>query len=239
VTNPTRHARLALALLTAGLAGASIAPAGAAASVPATQPLATLFQNHVARAAPDSGSRRIESVSARRPLTRVRTVLPVIGSTTSAAGDTWLHVRLPGRPTGHRGWILAAHTTASATPWYLAVDLSERRLAVYHDGRIERRFSVVVGKPSTPTPRGRFFIEEALSLPSGSQGGPFALATSARSNVLQHFEGGPGQIALHGTRGLPGRPGSAASHGCIRLSTAGITWLAQRIGSGIPLTVTR
>ena len=82
-----------------------------------------------------------------------------------------------------------------------------------------RRFSAVVGNPSTPTPRGRFFIEEALALAPGAHGGPYALATSARSNVLQEFEGGPGQIALHGTDGLSGALGTAVSHGCIRLST--------------------
>jgi lipoprotein-anchoring transpeptidase ErfK/SrfK len=95
---------------------------------------------------------------------------------------------------------------------------------------------VVIGTPSTPTPTGRFFIEEALDL-SSQVGGPFALATSARSEVLQEFEGGPGQIALHGTNGLSGALGSAASHGCVRLDTEAITWLARRIGGGVPLTI--
>ena len=95
-----------------------------------------------------------------------------------------------------------------------------------------------MGKPSTPTPTGQFFIEEALDI-SYQVGGPFALATSARSNVLQEFEGGPGQIALHGTNGLSGALGSAASHGCVRLGTSAVTWLAHRIGSGVPLTIVR
>ena len=96
----------------------------------------------------------------------------------------------------------------------------------------------MVGAPATPTPRGRFFVEEALRLSSTASGGPYALATSARSNVLQEFEGGPGQIALHGMNHLVGAPGTAASHGCLRLSTAAITWLAERIGRGVPVTVT-
>ncbi len=70
-------------------------------------------------------------------------------------------------------------------------------------------------------------------------GGPYALATSARSNVFQEFEGGPGQIALHGTNNLVGSLGTAASHGCIRLSTRAITWMARRIGAGVPLTIVR
>ena len=74
---------------------------------------------------------------------------------------------------------------------------------------------------------------------AGSLGGrgPYALATSARSNVFQEFEGGPGQIALHGRNHLSGALGSASSHGCVRLGTAAIVWLARRIGAGTPLVI--
>ncbi|HEY5051893.1 MAG TPA: L,D-transpeptidase [Solirubrobacterales bacterium] len=117
--------------------------------------------------------------------------------------------------------------------------LSTRRVTVYRGGLARRHFRAVVGKPSTPTPRGVFFIEEALALSSYEAGAPFALASSARSNALQEFDGGPGQIALHGTHGLTGALGTAVSHGCIRLATHAITWLARRIGAGVPLTITR
>ena len=56
--------------------------------------------------------------------------------------------------------------------------------------------------------------------------------------MLQEFEGGPGQIALHGIDGLRGELGTAVSHGCIRLARTAITWLAHRIGAGVPVTVT-
>ena len=144
---------------------------------------------------------------------------------------------LPGRPNQHTGWIRTRQTIRTSTPWRIAVDISARRVTVYHHGRVKRRFSAVVGKPSTPTPHGRYFVEEALALSAQAPGNPFALATSARSNVLQEFEGGPGQIALHGTNGLADALGTAASHGCVRLSTGAITWLARRIGSGVPLTI--
>lgn len=96
-----------------------------------------------------------------------------------------------------------------------------------------------MGKPSTPTPRGVFFVEEALALSPSEAGGPFALATSARSNALQEFDGGPGQIGIHGTNNLTGAPGTAVSHGCVRLGTHAIGWLAKRIGAGVPLTIAR
>jgi lipoprotein-anchoring transpeptidase ErfK/SrfK len=156
-----------------------------------------------------------------------------------SAGRPWLHVRLPGRPSGHKGWIRAQRVKLTSTEWRIEVKRSSRRVVVYRSGRAVHRFRAIVGKPSTPTPRGHFFIEEALSLSSGAAGGPFALATSARSNVLQHFEGGPGQIAIHGTDNLPGTLGTAVSHGCIRLGTRAITWLATRVGAGVPLTIER
>jgi lipoprotein-anchoring transpeptidase ErfK/SrfK len=44
---------------------------------------------------------------------------------------------------------------------------------------------------------------------------------------------------VHGTGNLYDPLGSAASHGCIRLATGAITWLARRVGPGVPLTVSR
>jgi lipoprotein-anchoring transpeptidase ErfK/SrfK len=222
---------LVLSALTCALA--TSAPAAASPA----QPLVALLHAHVARAAPNAEAHAIEAVSGRRPLTRVRTILPVLGR--GGRGDSWLRVRLPGRPNSHAGWISAEGTRATETEWRILVSLSARRLIVSNSGRVVRRFRAVVGKPSTPTPRGTFFVEEAVALSPYEAGGPYALATSARSNALQEFEGGPGQIGIHGTNNLSGAPGSAASHGCIRLRPRAITWLARRIGAGVPVTVTR
>ena len=110
---------------------------------------------------------------------------------------------------------------------------------MYQYGRVVRRFSGDRGHPlDTDAARALLHRGGARAL-AGAHGGPFALATSARSAVLQEFEGGPGQIAMHGTNGLSGALGTAASHGCIRLSTGAITWLARRIGAGVPLTIAR
>lgn len=226
----------AVALLVTAAACVLGAPAGAA-TVPRSQPLVTLLHDHVARTAPDVHAHRIETVSDRRPLTDVKTVLPVLGHATGNDGRPWVRVALPGRPNGSEGWMPAGQTTASFTGWRISVALSARLVTVSHFGRAVRRFRAVVGAPATPTPRGRFFVEEALALRPRDSGAPFALASSARSNVLQDFDGGPGQIALHGTGNLAGALGTASSHGCLRLDTAAITWMAERIGAGVPLTI--
>ncbi|MDP9259321.1 MAG: L,D-transpeptidase [Actinomycetota bacterium] len=231
---------LALALIATATSSALAAPAHSARpTVPVTQPLVILLQDHVARASASQQARVIEPVAALRPLTQVRTVLPVMGLVRGKDGNRWVHVRLPGRPSGHTGWILADQTIRSSTEWRIVVQVSARSVTVYRDGLVVRTFRAVVPKPSTPTPYGQFFVEEGLKISKPGAGGPFALAISARSDIFQEFEGGPGQIAIHGTDGLSDPLGSAASHGCIRVSPSAITWLARHIGGGVPVTVER
>jgi lipoprotein-anchoring transpeptidase ErfK/SrfK len=165
-------------------------------------------------------------------------VLPVLASKTGARGIGWLHVRLPGRPNGRSGWIRERATVAATTGWHILVETSKRRVTIYHDGRRKRTVNGVVGKPSTPTPHGTFFVEEAIQLRATDVGAPYALALSARSNVLQRFNGGPGQIALHGLANVGGIPGTAISHGCVRLDNDMMRWLVHRIGPGVPVTIT-
>ena len=49
--------------------------------------------------------------------------------------------------------------------------------------------------------------------------GPYAMGTSAFSNTYYSFDGGPGQVGIHGTN-QPWVIGSYASHGCVRLPNA-------------------
>ena len=226
----------ALAVLVATSTGTA-APRGDPIVVRPTQTLGTLLNSHVAMSAPDERSTVLQHVGARRPITGERTVLPVIGFGLGADGLRWLHVLLPGRPNGHTGWIKRRSTRVTRTSWHVVVDTSERRVTVYQHARPVRFFKAVVGKAATPTPRGEFFVEEAVQMRPGAVGAPFALALSARSNILRQFGGGPGQIALHGLKNVGGVLGSAVSHGCVRLASAAIRWLAYHIGPGVPVTI--
>jgi lipoprotein-anchoring transpeptidase ErfK/SrfK len=205
--------------------------------VQATQQLAVLLTAHAAHRAPAAGSPQVALVPAHGPITGEQTTLPVIGHSSGPGGARWLQVMLPGRPDGSTGWIAQSATHRLTTGWRILVDLATRRVRVYRDGRTVRTFQAVVGKPSTPTPTGQFFVEETVQMEPGQAGGPLALALSARSNVLQEFEGGPGQIAIHGRNNLGGTLGAAESHGCIRLATTSIDWLAARIGPGTPVKI--
>jgi lipoprotein-anchoring transpeptidase ErfK/SrfK len=161
----------------------------------------------------------------------------VLAVATDAGGAGWLRVRLPGRPNSHTGWIAKRATTEAEVRWRLVVDVGARRVTAFRDGVAQRVYAGVVGKPSTPTPLGEFFVEEAVAVGPGEVGGPYALALSGRSTVFQEFDGGPGQIAIHGLRNVGGTPGTAASHGCVRLADAAMRWLVERIGPGVPVTV--
>jgi hypothetical protein len=231
------------ACLLAVAAFAQAGQASAALRIAPHQKIVAVLSAHGVREQPVARDRLIAWVSATRPITGERTVLPVLAQTIDNHGRAWLRVRLPGRTLGGRpppssGWISASHTLISATAWHIVVELGTRQVLVFHAGRRLRSYSAIVGKPSTPTPTGEYFVEESVRVPADQPGGPFALATSARSSVLQEFDGGPGQIALHGLDNLGGQLGTAASHGCVRLADYAITWLVQRIGPGVPITIT-
>lgn len=227
----------ALALLALTCTGGIAAAAPSTPVVAPTQRLAVLVTSQQALSRPGPGAAPVAFQQAERPLTGEPTTLPVVGRWRDASKRIWLHVRVPGRPNGRTAWIRQSGTRLATTPWHVVVDLSSRRVVVYRGGRVVRSFAAIIGKPSTPTPRGEFFVEETVALRSGDPGAPFALALSARSYVLQEFAGGPGQIALHGLSHVGGVLGTAVSHGCVRLDTAAITWLAMRLGPGVPVTI--
>lgn len=198
-----------------------------------------LLSPHKVVSAPGARRSPARTLRAWRPVTGGQTVVPILGRTTTNDGGRWLRVMIPGRPNGATGWIAQPGTALEETSWHLVVRTSSRRVFVYQHGLIVRSFSAIVGKPSTPTPHGRFFVEESVRMPAGEAGAPFALALSARSNVLQEFAGGPGQIAIHGVANIGGTLGTASSHGCVRLADRSIRWLAARIAPGVPVSVTR
>jgi lipoprotein-anchoring transpeptidase ErfK/SrfK len=166
--------------------------------------------------------------------------LLVLRSALDHRGRRWLRVRLPERPNDRAGWIVADRTRLRVSPWRVVVSLGSRTVTVRHAGRVVRRFLAVVGASSTPTPHGLFAIGERIRQPPGVLG-PWALHLTAHSRVLDDYGGGKGRVAIHGRSGalLYDPLGSAASHGCIRLDNAAVSWLAARAVEGTPVVVRR
>lgn len=156
---------------------------------------------------------------------------------TRVNGAWWVRVRLPFRPTGTVGWVpeskLGPYQTVRP---HLIINRTTLRATLVRDGKVVFRARIGVGKRSTPTPRGEFYIRSRLSnFGSGSVYGPLAFGTSARSRTLTDWPGG-GFIGIHGTNQpnlVPGRP----SHGCIRMRNADIRRLDKLMKVGTPVTV--
>jgi lipoprotein-anchoring transpeptidase ErfK/SrfK len=149
----------------------------------------------------------------------------------------WDLVYLPMRPDGSTGWIRETQVDLAYDPYRVVVSLGGHSIAVYDGGRIFYRARAGVGRSITRTPTGVYYIVDLLQQadPHGVYG-PYAFGLSAFSNVLYSFGGGPGQIGLHGTN-EPARLGTDVSHGCIRISNAGITKLARVLPLGTPVII--
>jgi hypothetical protein len=149
-------------------------------------------------------------------------------------GRCWLRVRLPWRPNNAAAWMNANNVPLRTTPWRIVVSRVRRTLTLFEAGRPDRMISAVVGKPSTPTPRGLFAIWQAIPWIPTDFLGSWVLELTAHSNVLQTFDGGDGTVAIHGRGGtsLLDPLGFALSHGCIRLANPSIDWLVHAVGVG-------
>lgn len=149
----------------------------------------------------------------------------------------WEKVYLPVRPNGSTGWVRDRQVGLSLTPYRIDVSLSAHTVTVWKGLRVIRRERAGVGRSIVPTPAGTYYIVELLQQPNPNGiYGPYAFGLSAFSNVLYSFGGGPGQIGLHGTN-QPSSLGTNASHGCIRISNAGITRLARLLPLGTPVRI--
>jgi L,D-transpeptidase catalytic domain len=153
--------------------------------------------------------------------------------------SSWVRVYLPDRPNGHVGWVRRRSVELLNNPYRIVVHLRAHRLDLWRGRKLALSAKTVVGKPSTPTPRGLFFLVDLLrpSHPDGSYG-PFAFNLSAHSNVLKHFAGGDGVVAIHGTN-APWLLGQSASHGCVRVSNRTIRKLAHVLPLGTPVLIRR
>jgi hypothetical protein len=147
---------------------------------------------------------------------------------------TWFDVRLPDRPNGRTGWVSEDElATLHQVHTHLVLNERQLRLTLYRRGRRIFSAPVGIGKPSTPTPKGHFWITEKFRAQGGVYG-PYAFGTSDNS-VLTDWPGG-GVIGIHGTDQpslIPGRP----SHGCIRLRNPEVRRLWKLLPIGTPLTI--
>ena len=166
--------------------------------------------------------------------------LLVLDARVGANGTTWLRVLLPQRPNGVSAWIDADFVELTRTPWRIEISLKRRTVSLLRDGQIVNSWLAVIGKPSTPTPRGLYAVYERVRQPDPNAFlGSWALLLTAFSPVLDNFDGGPGEVAIHGRGGtsLLDPLGTARSHGCIRIDNSAIDELARDGAEGTPVQI--
>ena len=160
----------------------------------------------------------------------------VLASRLDANDHVWLQIRVPGRPNGRTGWVPEeALSQLYVVGKRLVIDRRRLRATLYDRGKRVWSSPVGVGKRSTPTPAGRFWIRERLSNLRGDPlYGPWAFGTAAYSR-LSEWPGG-GVVGIHGTNQpwlIPGRP----SHGCVRVPNRKIVKLKQLMPIGTPVWI--
>jgi lipoprotein-anchoring transpeptidase ErfK/SrfK len=162
--------------------------------------------------------------------------LPLVFLVQQRQGD-WLEVQLNTRPNQTTAWIRAADVTIRQVTHRIVVSLASRSMTVYEGQTPVMEASVAIGDPSTPTPRGNYYIDGAVRTPDPSGVyGPYQLSVAAFSEVLMSFGSGVGQIAMHGTN-APSLIGAAVSNGCLRMKNADITRLANTVEIGTPVQI--
>ena len=155
---------------------------------------------------------------------------------TDKFGDFY-QVILPIRENNVRGWVHKSGIALASSNVKIVVDVSERRVTAWEGQNVLADINVVVGKDSTPTPRGLFFVTDIIDTETpGGVYGPFVLALSARSEVFDFFNGGEPITALHGTNS-PGLLGTAASNGCVRMPNSISNLFAQHVPLGTPVLI--
>ena len=196
---------------------------------------ATPVSRAIVRTRPDSKAKRV---------TRLRydtedgypEVYLALRSYTGPNGMEWVEVRLPMRPNGRKGWVpRSALGQLRMVTTFLRVNRRTLRATLYRSGRQIWTARIGVGKRSTPTPAGNYWIREKLGpLRPGTIYGPLAFGTAAYSS-LSEWPGG-GVVGIHGTnqpRLIPGRP----SNGCVRVRNGPIKKLSRLMPIGTPVQI--
>lgn len=153
-----------------------------------------------------------------------------------AAGDVWYRALLPLRPNDTWGYVAAGAVRVVQTTYRLQVDRKHLRLTLWDGCVAAMKFPIGLGKESTPTPNGRYYVIALLKPPlAQSVYGAYAYGLSAFSDVLTNWAGG-GIIGLHGTND-PASIGDRQSHGCIRMYNRDIKKLVPLLPLGTPIDI--
>lgn len=151
------------------------------------------------------------------------------------SGDFY-NVQVPMRPNGSTGYIRKSDVDVTATDQRILIDLSDRSVTVWDGDDIVFDTTGTIGKASSPTPTGSFYVRNVFEWYADSIYGPYVIPLSAYSESIDQINGGDAVVAIHGTQ-RPDLMGAAASLGCVRLENDVLRELAVIIEPGAPVEV--
>jgi lipoprotein-anchoring transpeptidase ErfK/SrfK len=189
-------------------------------------------------AKPQANARRIAVLRQFRPDYRPQYVLALAVAKAKSGKPLWYRISVPGRPNGRTGWVQAAAVELWPVKKRVLIDIGARRFQFWSGNRLLRSGRVAVGKPSTPTPTGLFYVTWKFDPridPNWSGLGNYAFETSAYSPGMTDWPGG-GIVGFHGTPN-PELLGMAVSHGCIRMHNRDVEYMKNRVPLGTPVKI--
>ena len=130
-------------------------------------------------------------------------------------------------------------------PVVVTVSRSGRTARLFQRGRLVRSYRVAVGEPRYPTPTGEFVVQTMQVNPTwnvpdsewaGKLAGQDIPSGDPRNPLKARWIGFNGSVGFHGTASVDSL-GTAASHGCVRMSVPDVIDLYERVQVGTPVVV--
>jgi lipoprotein-anchoring transpeptidase ErfK/SrfK len=133
---------------------------------------------------------------------------------------------------------------AQAYPRYIYIDRGSYTLRFYHHLKLEKSYSIAVGQQGLETPAGLYHaldkqVDPSWHVPNSAWAGSLAgqvippgPADPLKARWIGIFDG----AGIHGTDDISSL-GSAASHGCVRMSISDVIDLYDRVEVGDPIYI--
>jgi lipoprotein-anchoring transpeptidase ErfK/SrfK len=132
-----------------------------------------------------------------------------------------------------------------AYPFFITVSRPGKRLRLWHELRLAKTYRIAVGRIGLETPAGLYRIETKVVNPAwhvpnsawaGSLAGKIIPPTSPQNPLEARWMGFYDGAGIHGTADIASL-GTAASHGCIRMSVPDVINLYNRVPLHTPIYI--
>jgi hypothetical protein len=190
--------------------------------------------------------------SRRRPLRRSATgallgLMAALGCSL-AAGASLAEPQAPGADTASptNTALVPPPPTEPPVVREILLELGKRQISLIEGGQVLGRWPVAIGDPSTPTPVGRFTIENMVTNPvyqstsSGKINNTVGPQAPLGDRWIGFKQSGINQYGIHGTPDawawtVTSR--AAVSNGCVRMLTPHVRELFSKVQLGTPVIV--